>query len=142
MISPKNTSAHIAQRAIEDAYLLLLGGVLYCWLEILWRGWTHWSMAICGGVCALAIYRINERYQRLGALRRALLGAAFITLTEFVTGCAVNLWLRLGVWDYSDQPLHLLGQICLPFSALWFLLCLPVGALCGMIRRRVFLYES
>ena len=25
-------------------------------------------------------------------------------------------------WDYSDMPFNILGQVCLPFSALWVLL--------------------
>jgi len=138
----KHSNQSAYQRIAENGYLLLLGSVLYCWIEILYRGRTHWSMAICGGICTLAIYRINEQFQHWGAMRRALLGAATITAAELVTGCIVNLWLELGVWDYSSLPFHLWGQICLPFSAIWFLLCLPVGGLCGVLRRRVFLYES
>jgi uncharacterized membrane protein len=99
-------------------------------------------MAICGGVCALAIYRINERFQNWNAACRAMLGAAMITHCELVTGCVVNLWLGLGVWDYSTLPFNLWGQICLAYSFVWFLLCLPVGFLCGVIRRRVFLHDS
>ncbi len=138
----ESTTQNIYQRIAENGFLLLAGGVLYCWIEILYRGRTHWSMAICGGICALAIYRINEQFQNWGAVRRALLGALTITLVELVTGCVVNLWLRLGVWDYSSMPFNLWGQICLPFSAIWFFLCLPVGFLCGVLRRRIFLYES
>ena len=44
----------------------------------------------------------------------------------------------LGVWDYSGVPLSLWGQICLPYSALWFLLCLAVFPLCDVMRRRIF----
>ncbi len=129
------------QRLAENAFLLLMGGVLYAWLEILYRGHTHWSMAICGGVCAWAIYRINEHFRERSAMLRALLGALTITAAELLTGCAVNLWLGLGVWNYSHLPFNLWGQICLSYSIAWFLLCLPVGALCGVIRRRVFLHE-
>ncbi len=142
MHHPKSAHPNTSQRLAENAYLLLLGGVLYSWLEILYRGHTHWSMAICGGVCAAAIYRINERYQSRSSAWRALVGALIITCAEFVTGCVVNLWLGLGVWDYSRLPFNLLGQVCLSYSLVWFLLCLPVGFLFGVIRRRVFLYES
>ena len=142
MNHPKFAPQNLCQR-LAEAFLLLFGGsVLYCWLEILYRGHTHWSMAVCGGVCAWAIYRINERYQSKSPAWRALVGALIITCAEFVTGCVVNLWLELGVWDYSRLPFNLLGQICLSYSLVWFLLCLPVGFLFGVIRRRVFLYES
>ena len=142
MHHPKSAHPNPSQRLAENAYLLLLGGVLYSWLEILYRGHTHWSMAVCGGVCAWAIYRINERYQSKNPTLRALVGALIITCAEFVTGCVVNLWLGLGVWDYSRLPFNLLGQVCLSYSFVWFLLCLPVDFLFGVIRRRVFLYES
>lgn len=141
MNDSKKTENNPYQRIAENGYLLLLGGMLYCWIEILFRGWTHWSMAVCGGICAVAIYRINERLPHWGTARRALLGTLVITLAEFTTGCIVNLWLRLDVWDYSSLPFHLWGQICPRFTVIWFLLCIPAGFLCGTVRRRVFLYE-
>ena len=48
------------------------------------------------------------------------IGSTIITVLEFITGCIVNLWLGWNVWDYSNLPLNLLGQICLPFSTLWY----------------------
>ena len=33
-------------------------------------------------------------------------------------------WLGLHIWDYSSLPFNLLGQICLPFTVLWFFLAL------------------
>ena len=142
MNHPKFAPQNLCQRLAEAFLLLLAGSVLYCWLEILYRGHTHWSMAICGGVCATAIYRINERFSHWGGVPRALLGALVITTSELVTGCTVNLWMGLGVWDYSHLPLNLWGQICPSFCAIWFLLCFPVGWLCGVVRRNVFLHES
>lgn len=130
------------QRFAEGCYLFLTGGVLYFGIEVLWRGWSHWSMAVCGGICMLIIYRINESGRHLVFPIRALLGATVITAVEFAAGCIVNLWWGLGVWDYSGMPLQLLGQICLPFTVLWFLLCIPVGGLCLLIRRFVFLRET
>lgn len=31
-------------------------------------------------------------------------------------------WFGWNVWDYNNMPLNLLGQICLPFTVLWFFL--------------------
>lgn len=45
-----------------------------------------------------------------------------ITVTEFVAGLILNVWLGLGIWDYSDLPFNLMGQICLEFSAIWLIL--------------------
>lgn len=47
----------------------------------------------------------------------------FVTSMEFITGIIVNKWLGLGVWDYTNQPFHLFGQICLPFVVLFSGLC-------------------
>lgn len=53
---------------------------------------------------------------------QCIIGGAIITAVEFVSGCIINLWLGWAVWDYSNMPLNLLGQICLPFSLLWVLI--------------------
>lgn len=45
-----------------------------------------------------------------------------VTILEFICGCVINLWLNWGVWDYSNMPFNLLGQICLPFSLLCIIL--------------------
>ena len=110
--------------------IFILGGCGYYLMEILYRGHSHWSMAVCGGVCLLGICFINRRFLRLHAIFRAGLCALFITAVEFLTGCIVNLWLGLNVWSYNARPLNFMGQICLDFSLLWFILSL---ALCLML---------
>ena len=127
------------QRITEDFLLLLAGGVLYCAFEMLLRGRTHPSMAVCGAICFAFIYRLNERYSRVPIPLRALAGAIFITGVELLSGCFLNIALGLDVWDYSTLPYHFLGQICLPYSVLWFLLCLPLSGISYLIRRHVFL---
>ena len=37
----------------------------------------------------------------------------------------VNIILQWNVWDYSNVPFNVMGQICLPFSIIWFFLSLP-----------------
>ena len=122
----------------ELPLLLLTGGVLYCTIEMLFRGHTHISMAFCGAVCFFLIYRFDQKKHRWSLPWRALIGAVMITAVELVAGCILNLWLGLGVWDYSDMPYQLAGQICLPFSCLWFLFSIPACLLCKWIRKRIF----
>ena len=50
-----------------------------------------------------------------------VLGTFIITGYEFATGLMVNLILRLRVWDYSDMPFNIKGQVCLPFMLVWFI---------------------
>ena len=42
---------------------------------------------------------------------------------EFSTGCLVNLRLGWNVWDYSNLPFNLFGQVCLPFALMFLPLC-------------------
>ena len=111
-----------------------IGGAAYAFLEVLWRGYTHWSMILAGAVSAVLLYTIREHMTEAPLAVKCLLGAAGITLVELAVGCVVNLWWGLDVWDYSDMPMNLWGQICPTFSAMWFFLCIPAFWLCGQIR--------
>ena len=109
-------------RRIRPLILFGIGGLIYMLLEIVARGRTHWTMFIVGGVAFFLIGCINEKYRSMALAKQMIIGSAVITLLEFVCGCIVNLLLGWNVWDYSNMPFNLLGQICLPFSILWFLL--------------------
>ncbi|MCQ2354990.1 MAG: putative ABC transporter permease [Clostridia bacterium] len=135
------TRSFFDTKAAEMGLVAALGGVAYCGLEVLWRGWTHFSMGICGAVCLCTFYRFEQKlnFRRRPLALRALLGGIVITGVEFAAGCIVNLALKLDVWDYSANPFQLLGQICLPMSLLWVMLSLGIFPLCDLIRRRIFL---
>ncbi len=109
------------------------GGLLYGLIEILWRGWTHWSMVLCGGLCFLMMYLISGL--PLCLVKKCVLSSAAICTAEFYTGCLVNLRLGWNVWDYSAEGLNLLGQICPRFALLWLLLSVPGLWLCSRIRK-------
>ena len=40
---------------LKCALLFLIGGALYYCIEILWRGHSHWTMAVVGGICFVVI---------------------------------------------------------------------------------------
>lgn len=104
-----------------EIVLGLIGGRLYTWIELLWRGWTHWAMFILGGVCFVILGLLNE-YKipwHWCLLHQAVVGACIVTGFEFITGCIVNLWLGWEVWDYSNLPFNVCGQICLYYFLLW-----------------------
>ena len=102
--------------------LWLWGGFAYCYVvEPLYRGYSHWTMFILGGFCFLILGGINIVFPwELGLVWQMLIGAGAITAAELMAGIVINVWLGLGVWDYSDMPLNVLGQICLPYSVAWF----------------------
>ena len=118
---------------LREGLLLLVGGAGYYAIELAFRGHSHWSMALCGGICLCAIYHMNRHLRAKPIVLRALIGALIITSVELICGCIVNLALGWRIWDYSGMPLQLLGQICLPFSLLWAALCLPVCAVCSFV---------
>lgn len=111
-------------KAILKAIILMaVGGMLYALFEIGFRGYTHWTMIIVGGLCFYLIGLINEIIPwEMKIWKQCVIGSLVVTAVEFVSGCIINLWLGWGVWDYSDMPFNILGQVCLPFSALWVLL--------------------
>ena len=113
-------------RLRADAAIFLLGALGYPFLEILWRGCTHPTMALAGGLCAVLLYRVNRDLSRGSLGLRLLASCGLVTLTELLFGAVFNLWLGMDVWDYSDLPYQFLGQICLPYALLWGLLSLPV----------------
>ena len=103
--------------------LFSLGGIFYLIIELLWRGYSHWTMFILGGMCFLASGMINEFYNyAIPLVLQMFFGCIIITVLEFITGCIVNLQFGLNVWNYSDLPYNILGQICLPYMILWFFL--------------------
>ncbi|MGM9936330.1 MAG: hypothetical protein ACI38A_03205 [Candidatus Ornithomonoglobus sp.] len=105
----------------KNTILFALGGIFYVIIELLWRGRSHWSMFILGGVCFVLIGVINEKSRgRLPLLLQGALGALIITALEFVTGYIVNIKLHMNVWSYYDAPLNIMGQVCLPYMILWF----------------------
>ena len=108
------------KRCYKEIILGLIGGLLYVGIELLWRGYSHWTMFVLGGLCFVCLGRINEVIPwNMPLWQQALIGTAIITGLEFFTGCIVNLWLGWNVWDYSNVPLNVFGQICLPYILLW-----------------------
>ena len=61
-----------------------------------------------------------------------------IVTIEFFSGCILNIWLGLGVWNYSNMPYNILGQICLPFSIAWFFLSYIAIKLDDYLRKLLF----
>lgn len=105
----------------KHSILALIGGIIYAILEVLFRGHTHWTMIVLGGICFVAVGLINELIPwEMPLTVQMLCGAVIITALEFSCGCVVNLWLGWNVWDYSERLGNLFGQICPLFSILWY----------------------
>jgi uncharacterized membrane protein len=112
-----------------------MGYFLYSLVEIVGRGYTHWTMSLTGGIILAALYSINS-LRSLTLWKSCFIGALLITAVEFAVGIFDNIIMHWEVWDYSDLPLNFMGQICLFFSLYWYILCIPAYYLCRSIRKR------
>ena len=122
-----------------QAWVLIgCGGALYAALELLYRGRTHWSMAVTGGLCFWLIGLFNELWPAAPLAIQMALGGAMITAAELVAGVLVNGCLRLHVWDYSGQAHNLFGQVCAPFGACWWVLSGAAVVLDDLLRMALF----
>lgn len=126
-------------RAVKALVLLCIGGLLYIGCELVFRGYSHWSMFLVGGLCFLCIGAINELIPwEMPLWQQAVIGAVIVTAIEFIAGCILNIWLGWTIWDYSDMPFNVLGQICLPFTAIWLLLAIAAIILDDYLRYWLF----
>lgn len=109
--------------------IFLTGAAGYSIIEYIFRGYTHWSMALTGGACLLAFYYYVRTHRQAPMVIKAAAGACIITVYEFCVGLLVNVRFGWHVWDYSTQPGNIMGQVCPLFTFVWFLICL--GLLIG-----------
>ena len=119
--------------------LFLTGAMVYGIIEILWRGRTHWTMAVLGGICFVICGGVNEYLSwETPLLLQCLICAILITAAELAAGMVLNVRMGLAIWDYSELPFQYQGQICLGYSCLWYLLSLAAILLDDWIRWRFF----
>lgn len=101
----------------EHLVVALLGGLGYVFLELLYRGRSHFTMFLAGGLCFLLIGLLDQVVPGMPVLLQTVLGAGLITAVELATGLLFNGDLR--IWNYSACPFNFRGQICLQYSLLW-----------------------
>ena len=135
MVNMKKLFSHLFRLFI----LFLIGGFIYMGIELLWRGRTHWTMGIVGGICFVLIGLINELFTfEMYILTQAIIGAILVTIVEYISGCIINIHFGLAVWDYSNLPFNIQGQVCLLFSFLWVLLSVVAIYADDILRNKLF----
>lgn len=111
----------IVKLLIKYIFLFLVGGSVYVMIELSFRGYSHFSMFVLGGICFIACGLINEILSWDTPLWiQMLIGSILITILEYITGYIVNIKLGWSVWDYSNLPLNINGQVCILFSIIWY----------------------
>lgn len=130
----------MAARAIKQFTIFSTGALCYGLMEIMNRGFTHITMGLLGGIAFTVIHALNgdRREGKLRLFPILCVSALFITSIEFLSGEILNRVLQMNIWSYRDVPLNLDGQICLPFSMLWFALSFFGVFADDFIRHRIF----
>lgn len=130
---------------LQYLILFLIGGSIYYLTETIYKGLTrgkssHFSMFIVGGVLLILIGLINEfePFKKLSIIKQMFISSIMITLVEYLSGIYLNIYLKLGIWDYKKLPLNVNGQICLPFTLIWFFFSIIPILLDDFIREKIF----
>lgn len=115
---------------LKNTFLFFVFGSIYYFIEICFRGYSDISMFCLSGILGCLIGGLNEYIPwDMSFVKQCLIGATIVTVAEFISGIFLNIIFGLQIWDYSNMPFNLLGQICLPFSIAWIFL----SALCIVI---------
>lgn len=124
------------RNTLKFLFLFSFFGSVYCLLETVFRGWTHESMFIVGGICGLIIYAVTVG-TRLPMWSKWVVCGAAITCVELIAGLIINVWLGLSVWSYKEHPLNIYGQICPLFSLIWVAISIPASGICLLLKEKV-----
>ena len=106
--------------------LFLSCGFIYCMIEILFRGWSHWSMFVLTGF--LGVFCIDSINNVLSFdcdyIVQILISTILCTIGEGISGIILNIWLQLNVWDYSKMTFgtFFFGQCNVLFCFAWALI--------------------
>ncbi len=122
---------------LKEFIIFIIFGLMYVTIELLYRGHTHYSMFIVGGICGVLIGLINDNTPDMPLLPQCVLGAVIITVIELLTGLFLNVYLGLNVWDYSNQPFNFMGQICPQFCIIWCILSILVIRIDDWLKEKI-----
>ena len=106
--------------------LFLSCGFIYCMIEILFRGWSHWSMFVLTGF--LGVFCVDSINNTLSFdcdyIVQILISTILCTIGEGISGIILNVWLQLNVWDYSKMAFgtFFFGQCNVLFCFAWMLI--------------------
>ncbi len=99
-------------------------GLMYYGVEILYRGYSHWAMAVLAGIIAVLIGGLNDTFSyEMPFDLQILVGTCFATVFEGIAGIILNVFLGLDIWDYSNLwGTFFFGQCNVFFCVAWAVL--------------------
>lgn len=94
-------------------------------------------MFIVGGICFVLVGLVNEIFTwDMPLIQQQAISAVAITIVELLAGLLINC--NYTIWDYRNMPLNVMGQACLPYTILWFVLSCPAIILDDYLRYWIF----
>ena len=98
----------VMKRLSEYLFFWTLGGTLYYSFEMIFRGFSHWSMFMLGGFCLVFCIQQGIWTGWDSPLwLQVLWCSVFVTTGEFITGILVNKVMHWHVWvivNLSSDP--------------------------------------
>lgn len=130
---------------IPYGIIFCVSGILYVLIEFLWRGYSHWTMFLCAGLCGLVMANINNTLMKPDTDFRLQVTAAALSCTaaEFLFGIAFNN--DFSIWDYRNTwgTIHWLGdQVNIIFILMWALIAVIALPLLDWMQWKLGLAEK
>lgn len=129
----------IWKRVIKYTVLFVVFSALYVWIEIMFRNRSDRSMLALSGVLGVILGMGNNVVPwSMGLVQQGLIGGFLIVtpMEYFVGKFLVNQ--DLSIWNYSNMPYNIDGQICLPFTLIWCVISVVVVVLDDYLRYFIF----
>ena len=118
---------HRLRNIITHCIFGLIAGGIYLAIEIIWRGHTHWTMLPLSAIIFVMAGLLDEYKISFSFWTQVIIGTLIATALEFIAGLILNIYFKLGIWDYSNMPFNFMGQICPQFTVAWaFLMVLSI----------------
>ncbi len=135
----KNKFKLLVRQIAVTIVIGLSSGLIYMSLELIYRGFTHWSSFLMGFIAGAFICDpLNNNSFKWDdpLIIQMTISSICITLMEYCVGKLVNT--DYSVWDYRDCLWNVEGMVCLGASLLWGILSLIPIFLGDFIRWKFF----
>ncbi|MEQ8198488.1 MAG: hypothetical protein ABRQ27_10850 [Clostridiaceae bacterium] len=124
-------------------FIAVAMGTMYLFIELITRGYSYLPMAVLGGIAGALIGLLNKLFPWDTPLWfQGFMGMLIADTCEFTAGVYLNLILKNNMWDYSNLPFNLYGQICLYYSIAWFFVSILAILIDDFIRWKFFKEEK
>ena len=111
------------KRLVQLFFIGCFSGFIYTSIQVMFRGRTDYTMYILAFIVGIFIFILNNTILEFDTDFgiQVLVCTAFSTLMQFIFGILFNQ--DYHIWDYRNMPFNCGGQVCLPFTLVWAMIC-------------------